>query len=823
MNLNNYSKPLTLILALILVSPIFVGLASGFIGGQTPNGADYIVFEGTAGSDDYDSDQYSYKINQWAYEYMGLSGYSASDMDPDNDWFDAGKSLRIGFTEYGEFATDDDFAGIAYGADASEWADTESWASELINSKYWIQGWVFFLNYTRQTERRAIEAYAIYSDLTVSEAGRAVYSWEGQYDSCHPDADLTMGTLVSSGVEVLYDSARLGVARSSVVIFDGEHEEDVAKVTLTVIYNKVTKYATVFKDVKILIDPKVLDYIDEIAFSERYELDLVRGINPSNEAYIHYFEDFDESVYRHPEVGTYNYDVLQAYNPEEDYIFFAGYWPNVTEYSVYAPLVPDLPNCETRLLPVGMAMADIPAPGDVIPGPDEPSTPWVVVQWRYNATTYPNMLSWLTNNDEREIRFVEVIGMTDMTENPHPAMDMDAGEAFDQVDTEVYYLLEQVFNPEDLNSVANIGPSGQTPFQWVGLGQSAATTDSGASAVIGGMGYGYHATAFPLFDRADDDFPWIAPVVGMRGTIPYGLDPHGGDYYETINNVDDGIGVDGTDYARTGLKGFAFSVYDDEYESPPQPIAGGPSRTTYDYWYPSKNPLTERWEMDGGNTMIGYDNIAYNPNGIWTLGGMKANGLTRYFNDYYTSITREGSMAYALVNGGSVQGTAPTSDPAVNTFDYYPLSSWNSSASTFGYGEGHAVIALGRDVNGTRGLSVYGWDGRDTFWANAWASQYILGPLGPWLPDGVTSLILHIEYNGENREPQMFTIMKALGTITEFGYNEFDDVIGFDFGDPWEDDVVPPPVEALEWPEYYRVWWYEKLPTESEAKIEYDP
>ena len=822
MNLNNYSKPLTLILALTLVSPIFIGLASGFIDGQTPAFADYAVFEGTAGSDYYDNVQYSYKINQWAYEYKHLPYYVEADVDPSNDWFDAGKSLRVGLTEFGEFATDDDFSGIAYGADAAEWADTESWASELIDSKYWIQGWVFFLNYTRQTERRAIEAYAIYSDLSVSENGRAVGSWKGQYDSGHGSADLTMGTLIPSGVEILYDSARLGVARSSVLIHDGKYDEDIAKVTLTVIYNKVTKYATVLKDVKILIDPKVLDYIDEICFSERYELDLVRGLNPSNEAYIHYFEDYDNSVYRHPEVGTYAYDIVQAFDPEENYIYFAGYWPNVTEYSVYAPLVPDLPNGETRLLPDGMAMADIPAPGDIPPGPDEPSTPWVVVQWCYNAMEYPNLLSWLTNNDEREIRFVEVIGMTDFNSGPHPAMDMDSGDNWNQVDAEVLYLLDQVFNPEDLNSIADIGMTGESPFQWVGLGQSAATTDSGAAAVIGGMGYGYHATAFPLFDRADEMFPWTAPVVGMKGTIPFGLDPYSGDYYETFNNVDLGDGIDGTDYVRTGLKGFAFTVYDDDYISKQaQPIAGGDSY--YDsYWYPSKDPLTERWS--GYSHMVGFAGVPYSPNGIWTLGGVKSNGLTRYFNDFYSTITREGPDASAFVDGGTVTGTAPTSDPNKGTFDYYPLASWNSSASTFGYKDGYAVIGIARDINGTRGLSVYGWDGRDTFWANAWASQYLLGPTGAWLPDGVTSLVLKINYTAENREPSGFTIVKALGTITEFGDNEFADTLGFDFAPyTWGDEIHPPKNYDLLWPYDYKVWWHDKIPTTSTARIEYDP
>jgi hypothetical protein len=820
LNLKNYSKPLTLILALILVSPIFVGLASGFIDGQTANFADYVIKEGTAGSDYYDSVQYSYKINQWAYEYRHLSGYSLSDVDPDNDWFDAEKSLRLGFTEFGEFASEPGYAGIAYGADAAEWADTESWASELINSKYWIQGWTFFLNYTRQTERRAIEAWAIYSDLAVSEAGRGCMSWKGQYGPGSGSAQLTPGTIIPSGVQVLYDSARLGVLRSSILIHDGKYDEDVAKVTLTVIYNQVSKTAIVLKDVKILIDPKVLDYIDEITFSERYELDLARGINPSNEAYIHYFEEEETSVYQHPITGEYNYDIVQAFDPSESYIYFAGYWPNASEYSVYSPLVPDLPGGFTRNLAPGTKIADIPGIADMPPGPDEPSTPWVVVQWRYNAMEWPNLLNWLTNADEREMRFVEVIGMTDMTDNPHPAMDMDAGDGWDQVDTEVLYLLAQVFAPEDLNTITTIGDSGQYPFQWVGLGQSAATTDSGGAGLVGGNGFGWHATAMTLFDRADEMFPWIDPVISMRGTIPYGLDPFTGDYIESFSNAGEGTGADTMTQYRTGLLGFAFRRYDGEMDSPPQPIAGGPSRTTADWWYPSKDPLTERWAWT--TSMSPYDTVMYHPNGILSLGGMKANGLTRYFNDFGEVITREGSDAFALVDGGMVTGSAPTSDPAKPTFDYYPLASWNSSRSTWNFGEGNAVISLVRDVNGTRGLSIYGWDGRDTFWATAWASQYLLGTTQNWLPAGCTALVLDIAYSGTEREPTGFTIVKAMGTITEFGVNQFWVDLGFDKPADWYGCVEPCSVDFV-WPSGYPVWWYEKLPTDSDAKIEFDP
>jgi len=821
MKLENRSKKISVaLLTLAVISLSLVAPAMSFRFGQSTGGADYAIFEGVAGNDYYDSMQYSYKINQWATEH-GLYGQPAAAVQmyaPNDAYFDAGKSLRIGFTEYGEFATPQN-ASIAYGADDLEWENTESWSSSYVNPKYWIQGWVFYMNYTRQGIKRCIEAYAIYSDLSTVEGGRKVYSWYGDYPPNHASAVLTPGSLAPGGVKVLYDSARLAVGRTEVVIHDGYYDEDVAKVVLTVIFNKDTKYAIVLKDVKILLDTKILDLISDFCFSERYELDLARGFNPTNEAYIHYYQNFSDTVYQHPITGQNKFDVVQAFNPDRTYTFFAGYWPNATEYTVYSPLVPNLPMGYMRILDWGTATPDIPKPPA---GPAEPSTPWVIVQWRYNSTTWPNILQYLAKSTlGRQMRFVEVAGMTGYTENPCPALDENAGDAINQVDTEVQYLLNQVFNPEDLNTLADLAESGYAPFMWIGLGQSAATTDSGGASTLGGNSYGRWAGGFPLFDRNDTAFPWLNPVVGMKGTIPYGLVEFGGNYYEQFSNSGKGTGTDNTVYKRTALKGFAFGLYDDDYYRPPQPIAGGWSY--YDsYWYPSKNPLTERWGYDGSFYSDPYDNIGYSPNGILTLGGMKANGLTRYFNDFYFAISREGTGPYALINGGTVTGSAPTSDFDKPTYDYFPLSTWNVSANTFGYKEGYAVIALARDVNGTRGLSVYGWDGRDTFWAAAWASQYIIGSTTRWLPDGAVALILKITYAGANREPTSFTVVKALGTITEFGSNHFASTWGFDTGAVWTGGFTVPRYPNT-YDNKYQVWWYEKLYTTSTASVEFDP
>jgi hypothetical protein len=209
--------------------------------------------------------------------------------------------------------------------------------------------------------------------------------------------------------------------------------------------------------------------------------------------------------------------------------------------------------------------------------------------------------------------------------------------------------------------------------------------------------------------------------------------------------------------------------------------------------------------------------------GIITIGGGKANGISRYFNDFNFAITREGADSLALVNGGTVTGTAPTSNGALPTLDYFPISTWASStydSAGFGYTAGYAVIALTRDINGTRGLSVYGWDGRDTYWASAWASQYI-GTFNSWIPAGTVAVVLNISYSSVNREPTAFTVVKALGTITEFGTNVFASTYLYDqAGVTWGGLVTIP---SLPTDQYYQEWWYAKLPTTSTAKVDFDP
>lgn len=220
-------------------------------------------------------------------------------------------------------------------------------------------------------------------------------------------------------------------------------------------------------------------------------------------------------------------------------------------------------------------------------------------------------------------------------------------------------------------------------------------------------------------------------------------------------------------------------------------------------------------------------------NGILSVGGPKANGLSRYFNDFNFAIDREGTSTAALVNGGTVNASAPTSNPLLGTLDFYPLSTWRTSTGV-SYSNpadntaGYAVISVARDINGTRGLSVYGWDARDTYWACAWAAQTLNGNMtifhSPWFPAGTVAIILKIGYVGGDREPvssaTQFTVVKALGTITEFGSNRFATAYGYDLitGPTSWTGVVQTPIVYIG-----GNWWFGKIPNTSTASVDFDP
>jgi hypothetical protein len=75
-------------------------------------------------------------------------------------------------------------------------------------------------------------------------------------------------------------------------------------------------------------------------------------------------------------------------------------------------------------------------------------------------------------------------------------------------------------------------------------------------------------------------------------------------------------------------------------------------------------------------------------------------------------------------------------------------------------------------------------------------------------------------YTGPNMEPSAFTVVKALGTITEFGTDDYFTTAGsFDLtgAGTWSGVFTVPSIGGS------HVWWYQKLPTTTSAKVDFDP
>jgi hypothetical protein len=87
---------------------------------------------------------------------------------------------------------------------------------------------------------------------------------------------------------------------------------------------------------------------------------------------------------------------------------------------------------------------------------------------------------------------------------------------------------------------------------------------------------------------------------------------------------------------------------------------------------------------------------------------------------------------------------------------------------------GYAVISTYKDINGTVVFVVWGHWGRDTYYATQWLHGDVARGITPGIvqlqeaPRCLTSIIIEIDY--DDPEHPEFSIVEALGTITEFDW-----------------------------------------------------
>lgn len=140
------------------------------------------------------------------------------------------------------------------------------------------------------------------------------------------------------------------------------------------------------------------------------------------------------------------------------------------------------------------------------------------------------------------------------------------------------------------------------------------------------------------------------------------------------------------------------------------------------------------------------------------VGGPAANAMAEYFNDF--------------TNAFLVKSDVSTSDLTGNGI--YAPGCWNKTRAYYGGasgGGGYAIISTYKDLNGTIGFIVWGYNGDDTFYT-AYALRHGLIAYLQHLQPGVTTLILKLTYTGACAPT--ISIMESLGIFTECtGFGQF--------------------------------------------------
>ena len=150
-------------------------------------------------------------------------------------------------------------------------------------------------------------------------------------------------------------------------------------------------------------------------------------------------------------------------------------------------------------------------------------------------------------------------------------------------------------------------------------------------------------------------------------------------------------------------------------------------------------------------------NIAVASSDMIFVGGPIAQLGTEYFNEF-TDIFFA-SSAYVTNDTGQSN-------------KIFALSCWNKNAT----GSGYATIGVYKDLNGTIGLVIWGFDGQDTYYASKWFWDGLGGTPGivqlQSMNRGVTSIMLEITYPTADPTHPTISIVERVGTISEKDWHD---------------------------------------------------
>jgi hypothetical protein len=322
-------------------------------------------------------------------DYAFVNGVLASDKYSLYPF--AKKSLTIGFSKYGELVDDRNNIDLEYGA-VDPFAAPVGSAFGSIPKVLWIQGWLLNISYYNipQGKNRNVWAYSAFSDANTyggswirvdfANDWSATYGWEdprdpgyiiGNYEAggLNFDGRKTNGTAVTQPITVLYNGPRLFVALLNTTMYDHPvflsdstaNDIPLARVLITIIFNKVKKEVVLLKDVKSLLTEKTGVSMN-IQFSNRGEVDL--GTEATGyHSNFHFFTqgtalndtlaEGQSAVYNRdwtacrtvdlgadtafggmPQTSGATYDVAQAINTAAGYVWCAAFWPSLSDWTI---------------------------------------------------------------------------------------------------------------------------------------------------------------------------------------------------------------------------------------------------------------------------------------------------------------------------------------------------------------------------------------------------------------------------------------------------------------------------------------------------------
>jgi len=415
-----------------------------------------------------------------------------SVLDTDNylnyPWLE--KSFSVGISKYGEIIDESTMTGLEYGL-------RDAFANERIDPIEYQNGWHLAIRYhsTVGGGDRYVWATAIFSDLR-SYGGGWKNSTAG-LSSAPYGGRKTNGAAWSEPIEVIHDGPRRAVVRMKTHIMDEYltgRFNPVADLTTLVIINKVNKYIMIIDDI-VLTVPKTIMRPGEpadIVFNRQSKWYL--GPWPHQESDVYFFKNratvYGINWHTHGPIAGFGgfYDVAQLVGG--DYVGFAAFWPQTTEYAANA----HGPTADYwgRELPPGTAIQTAPT-----------TIPMVIGQWRFQLGYAGSLAPY----DVLQFRAVTIYGIVDRHNG-------DNNPIAPILDDEVRYILDDViFNPSfNLNSIGTTPPV--HTFNTV-VGRDSAAADSTAvmatqSALIS-VG---HNSGIGLLDMSSDGSPWACRRYG---------------------------------------------------------------------------------------------------------------------------------------------------------------------------------------------------------------------------------------------------------------------------------------------------------------------